>query len=89
LQQKNSDIPVIFGERLRVSRSQVGLTQAQVAERLGKGSATISDWEKGKSQPSLEEITKLAAIYRVLPGRLAFGFTEEAVERKALPVVVR
>jgi transcriptional regulator with XRE-family HTH domain len=41
------------GEFMKVMRERVGLTQRQLAEILGKSDQAVSDWERGKSVPSL------------------------------------
>ncbi|MBI3885905.1 MAG: helix-turn-helix transcriptional regulator [Opitutae bacterium] len=85
MQGKNYDKVELFGERLRFARSGAGLTQVQLAEKMGKGAATISDWEKSKAEPSLEEIVRLGTLLGVDPRRLAFGFSvrSEVVEEPA------
>lgn len=51
------------------------MTQSVVAAHMGKGVATISDWEKGKSEPTLQEILGLAKLLKTSPAKLAFGNT--------------
>lgn len=49
---------------LRAIRSKLGLTQEQLAERLGVSFATVNRWEGGGNQPqraAAEAIKKLAA----------------------------
>lgn len=51
------DVPsVIRGARLRA-----GLTQAQLARRAGTSQATLSAYENGRKQPSLETVERLLA----------------------------
>ncbi|NJL87578.1 MAG: helix-turn-helix transcriptional regulator [Leptolyngbyaceae cyanobacterium SM1_1_3] len=47
-------------------RKRSGLTQRQVAETLGKRVTTISDWERGATQPrlSLSEVKALMTLYQ-------------------------
>lgn len=40
---------------------------------IGKRSATISDWERGKHNPSLDDVRALAAALGVEPDKLAFA----------------
>lgn len=54
------------GYWLRLARR--GKSQAGVAEFLGlspKSASTVSDWERGEGDPSLRQLEKLAAYYRV------------------------
>ena len=41
-----------FGDRLRLVRRDLGLTQAEMAIRLGSGLKAYSAWESGQSKPS-------------------------------------
>lgn len=41
------------------------MTQAQVAEMLGIDDTTISKYENGKSEPDLQTIEKMAALYKM------------------------
>lgn len=41
-----------FGDRLRVVRRELGLTQAEMAIRIGSGLKAYSAWESGQSKPA-------------------------------------
>ena len=43
--------PRTLGEHLRKRRSELGLTQTEVAEQLGVGGATVSNWEADRLKP--------------------------------------
>lgn len=62
-----------LASRIREARGRANLNQADVATALGKGVATISDWENDRSQPALEDIEKLAHVLKVKPEYLAFN----------------
>jgi Zn-dependent peptidase ImmA (M78 family)/transcriptional regulator with XRE-family HTH domain len=51
-----------LGERLADARKRAGITQAQIAERLGLARTTIVAIEKGERRPSNAELMKLAEI---------------------------
>ena len=46
---------------LRKIRTRRGLTQVQLAERLGVPQTTLSQWERGAS-PNCEMIRRIAAV---------------------------
>lgn len=52
-----------FGKRFRDARKQSGLTQKQVAEKLGIQQSNISDWENNVSRPEYENLIALARLY--------------------------
>lgn len=62
---------------IKESRTMAGLTQTQVAEKLGRPQATIAGWEVGRSQP---DANTLFELFRVLGRSVdeAFGFTVES-----------
>jgi transcriptional regulator with XRE-family HTH domain len=56
----------IFGQHLREARLSRGLTQEQLAERLGAGEKKhISAWENGHRDPTLSTIRRLASALGV------------------------
>ena len=54
-----------FGERLARLRKERGITQVELAERVGLGQPNISDYERGRFQPSAPLILKLVEILGV------------------------
>lgn len=54
-----------FGTKLRVLRESKRLTQTKAAELLHLGNKTLSDYERGVSQPDLDTLKKIAALYEV------------------------
>ena len=51
--------------RLRELRTQKGLEQKDIAVLLNIGKGTISNWEVGRTEPSIEYLTKLAKYFEV------------------------
>ena len=69
--------------RLREMRLQAGYKQDEVSERLGVGQNTVSRWESGHSDPSLNNLIRLASLYECAIGDLfngGNGLTEEEKE---------
>ena len=50
------------GKHIRSLRSHLGLTQRELAERLGTRQQTISEWEKGMYQPRGASSTLLSIV---------------------------
>ena len=50
----------IFSIRLKELRTERGLTQKQLAQKIGTTDDNIYSWEKGRSQPSIDMIKALA-----------------------------
>lgn len=53
------------GKRIKAIRKTRGLTQEQLAEKLGVQRATISNYEIGRRSPHLKELEKIASILGV------------------------
>ncbi len=54
-----------FGTRLKELRKQSGLTQQQLAERIGVTKSVISFYELKERAPSPDVLTKLSYIFHV------------------------
>lgn len=58
-------ILVDFGSRLKGLRTQAGLTQLQLAQRMGITKSVVSFYELQERTPSPDVLIKLAGIFRV------------------------
>ena len=58
---------ILIGNRLKQIRKSTGLTQEQVAKKLGLAPRYISDIERDKTKGSLDTLVKLCNIYNVSP----------------------
>lgn len=54
-----------IGGFLRELRREKGLTQEQLAERLGVSGRTVSRWETGANMPDLDLLIQMADFYAV------------------------
>lgn len=50
-------------EQLKILRKRMGLTQAEVASKLGIDRSTYAKYETGQSEPNLEMINKISTLY--------------------------
>jgi len=66
-----------FGKRLLEAREQAGLSQAQVAEKLGVLQRTVAFWERRPCSLRPEQITTLAEILKVPVEHLLFDSPPE------------
>ncbi len=62
-----------FAENLRNLRKSAGLTQTDLAEKLFTSPQTVSRWESGDGEPSLDQLISLAEILEVSTDRLISG----------------
>lgn len=57
--------PSHFTRKLKKYRKERGITQNELAERLGVTAQSISKWERGESLPDIVHLSELAGILRV------------------------
>lgn len=54
-----------IGKRIRDARKAAGLTQEELAERMGTSSVAVAQWETGRRNPKMGTVSKLAAALGV------------------------
>ncbi|WP_302171896.1 helix-turn-helix domain-containing protein [uncultured Streptococcus sp.] len=54
-----------FSERLKNLRKKVGLTQVDVAGKLGISQQAYASWERGVKKPTQDNLVKIAQILNV------------------------
>ena len=57
-----------FGECIFNLRTKEGLSQAQLAKKLGVSDKAISKWENGKAKPRVEMLKKLSNVLNIAVG---------------------
>ena len=55
----------IFCKRIKELRIENHFTQKQLAERLNTTNSAVCDWEKGRTEPDLQMLTDIAALFGV------------------------
>ena len=71
-----------LAENIRSYRKGLGLTQEQLAERLGITLGAVSKWERGDSEPDLSYIMELAELFHVSVDAL-IGFSMRGADADA------
>lgn len=54
-----------FSSNLKHLRNQSGMTQLELANKLGKDYSTIGKWELGQRNPIMEDMLKLSDIFNI------------------------
>ncbi|MEE8331980.1 MAG: helix-turn-helix transcriptional regulator [Acidimicrobiia bacterium] len=65
------------GEIIQRRRAELGLTQAQLAERIGRTSSTVQRWERGVATPPKSLLPTLATALQVSERDLGVAFGRE------------
>lgn len=71
-------------EWMKVRRQQMGLTQADIAVKLGVGQTAVSQWESGRVAPSTRNLFALAAVLECNPTDLVESDGEPVGDRDEL-----
>ena len=54
-----------FGDRVAGAREQAGMSQTQLAKRLGVRLATLKAWEEDRSEPRANRLSMMAGLLNV------------------------
>jgi len=65
-----------LGENIRENRRRMGLTQEQLADRLGVSFQSVSRWENGTTYPDMEKLPELAKLFDITTDAL-LGFVKK------------
>lgn len=63
----------MLGPRIATLRRSCGLSQAQLADRLGISASAIGMYEQGRREPAVETIVALAELFQVSTDYLLTG----------------
>ena len=55
----------MLGHRIAALRRHLGLSQAELARRMGVSPSAVGMYEQGRREPSLEGIVRLCGIFGV------------------------
>ncbi len=68
-----------FGKRIKQYRANLGLSQEQLAEKLGVSRQAITKWETGRGMPDVKNMIILAKIFHVTLDELILQKKEEPI----------
>lgn len=58
------EVMLMYNERIRELRKEKNITQKMLGEILNVADNTITEWEKGRTEPSISSITALADFFQ-------------------------
>jgi len=62
--RKNAKLPKVLGKKIQRKRREMGLTQEELADKVGISRAYMGYIEQGRNAPSLEVLEKIARTLR-------------------------
>lgn len=69
--------PVSIGDRIRDARKNLGLSQSDLAKKIGVSQPAVANWESGVHDPRRLMLAKIADALQVSAGWLASGARSE------------
>ena len=66
-----------YGNFIKERRSKIGLTQEEVAKRLGISQVAYGRYELGTREPNLDLIFRIAEVLDFKPGEFFDNYVEE------------
>ena len=82
-----------FGERVRVRRRELKITQADLGEKLGTSAGYIGHMERGRRTPSLDMLMALCKELQVTPNYLLQDYItnepDEYPDDELTPEIIR
>ena len=74
----------MLGQRIALLRRQAGLSQAELAARMGISPSAVGMYEQGRREPSVDALVALAEIFRVSTDYLLTGKVTDPLEIQQL-----
>ena len=78
----------LLGKRIREIRKSQGLSQEKLAERASISAQYVSNIERGKENPTLDLLLRLAEALRVSLGQMCDFHTVEETDKKKMRTAV-
>lgn len=75
---QGNKLGIVLGANISERRKKLGWTQAELAERIGVDTETVSRFERGSNLPSLQRLEKLADALKLPLYRLVAASSPRA-----------
>lgn len=62
-----------IGDRIKEAREKAGLSQSELARKMGIKASSVQEWERNETSPRRHRIKPLAEVLEVTPHWLEFG----------------
>lgn len=69
---------------IKKRRSELGMTQDSLAEKLFVTRQTVSNWETGRSQPDIDTLVRIAEVLKTDASALIYGPSQEPNRKDVL-----
>ncbi len=79
---KGTGVDPYVGLRIRHLRTEFGLSQTDLADRIGVSFQQVQKYETGKNKVSLNRLCQIATVFKTDPSSLLKGIEKQAESRK-------
>ena len=55
----------MLGQRLKELRKERNLSQKELADIIGTNNSSVCDWERGRTEPSVEMIINICKLFEI------------------------
>ena len=77
-----------LGNRIKRLRKELGISQKELAERIGVSNSRISNWEQGINRPDADILSKLCSALQTSPSLLlGIKLTKDELTEKEWKVI--
>ena len=63
--RSNAKLPKVLSKRIKKRRNELGITQEELAEKIGVSRVYVGYVEQGRNTPSLEILEKIAKALKI------------------------
>ena len=79
----------MLGQRIALLRRQAGLSQSELAVRLGISPSAVGMYEQGRREPSVDTLVEMARVFDVSTDYLLTGRIADLREARQLEELLR
>ncbi len=77
-----------LGNRIKRLRKELGISQKELAERIGVSNSRVSNWEQGINRPDADILSKLCSSLQTSPSLLlGMKLTKDELTEKEWKVI--
>ena len=77
-----------LGNRIKRLRKELGISQKELAERIGVSNGRVSNWEQGINRPDADILSKLCSALQTSPSLLlGMKLTKDELTEKEWKVI--
>lgn len=78
-----------IGKHIKRNRENAKLSQTEVAARMGVTRQTISSWEINRTQPSIQDVERLAQIFECSIHDILGDYPNKLIQDRNLQVIMQ